>query len=161
MADVKAFRWKGPGVLHITGRPDKKLVVVPPYEPGQIEHGCIVKDPVNIEALGQARIASLIAAGSAELVTWTDSLKGFVREDAKPQESLTLMDAKTSEEALQPTVEFEKFVGDTIADAAAKLSPTEKAAADHELKKMGAAATSQVAAGGAIAGGPKAGPDPK
>jgi len=159
MAEVKAFRWKGPGVLHIKGRPDGKLIVVPPYEPGVIEHGCIVKDPVNIAALGQDRIASLIAAGQAEIVTWTDQIKGFVREDAKLEESMTLSDVKASEGELQKTVDFEKHVEETTAEIAKTMSPTEKANAEHELKKMGMAATAPVLAGGAIAGGPKAGPD--
>jgi hypothetical protein len=158
MAEVKAFRWRGPGVLHIKGRPDGKLVVVPPYEPGEIEHACIVKDPVNIAALGQERVVSLIKAGSAEPITWVDGIKGFVREDAK--ESLTLQDVQASEEQLQPTAEFEASVQKENLEKAATMTPADRAAAEHELRRLGEiAATAQVATSGTLAGGPKAGPD--
>ncbi len=158
MAEVKAFRWKGPGDLHLKALVDGHLVVIPPYIAGEIEKGCIV----NVEKyrdLDQARIQSFFKEGQAEPVRWTDDVMNFIRPDATASESMTLDDAKKSEDHLQPTVQFEQFVADQTAEIAKKMSPTEKATAEHELRKMGAAATAKVAQGGAIAGGPKAGPD--
>jgi hypothetical protein len=165
MAEVKAFRWKGPGVLHITGRPDKKLVVVPPYEPGVIEHGCIVKDPVNIAALGQERIASLIKDGQAETVNWTEQVLGFVRPDApafdaaeNPDGSLAIADAQASRDHLQATMELEDHISEQLRVTAATLSEREKEAANAALRKIGIPNTPATRGGDAPAFAP-AGPD--
>jgi hypothetical protein len=157
MAEIKAFRWLGAGVLHIK-RADGKLVIVPPHEAGVIERRCIVKDPQNLAALGQDRIAQLVKDKLAEVVTWTDQVGGFLHEDAK--ESLTLQDAQASEAHLQPTAEFEASVQKANAESAATMSPADRAAAEHELRRIGGpATTAQVATSGILAGGPKPGPD--
>ena len=158
MAEVKAFRWKGPGVLHIK-RPDGKLEVVPPYSPGEIEKGCNVRDPVNIEALGQARIAALIAAGQAEPIKWTDDIAAFIKNDPPPfdpktnEGSVALSDAMSSEAALQESHKFGTFAAAAIAEHAKEMSPTEKAKAEHELRKMGGMEGARIAPTGPLAGG--------
>ena len=136
--EIKAFRWKGPGVLHIS-RPDGKLKVIPPYTPGEIEHGCLVKDPVNVDALGQARIAALVAEGKAEVITWADNIAGFIRPDAKAAESTTLADAQASEVQLQEVHSMDVHAEKQMAKAAEKLSDSEKEKAAHDLRKMGPA----------------------
>ena len=158
MAEVKAFRWKGPGVLHIK-RPDGKLEVVPPYSPGEIEKGCNVRDPVNIESLGQARIAALIASGHAEPIKWTDEIAAFLKNDPPPldpetgQGSLAVSDAKSSEAALQETHKFETFVQKANDEKAKEMSPTERAAAEHDLRKVGMSGQVKIAQPGPLAGG--------
>jgi hypothetical protein len=158
MAEVKAFRWKGPGVLHIK-RPDGKLEVVPPYSPGEIEKGCNVRNPMNIEALGQERIASLIAAGQAEPIKWTDDIAAFLKNDPPPLDpetgvgSLAVSDVVSSEAELQKTHTFETFVQKANDEKAKEMSPTEKAQAEHELRKVGMSGQAKIAQPGPLAGG--------
>jgi hypothetical protein len=137
MAEVKSFRWKGPGVLHLK-RLDGSLAVIPPYEPGIIEHGCIV-NVAKYKDLDQDRIASLITAGAAEAVRWIEEAVGMLRPDAKPEESLTLGDAQRSEAEFARTglVAFENNVTEMTAKLGEQMSPTEREKAAHELRKMG------------------------
>lgn len=146
MAEIKAFRFLGPGVLHIK-RTDGRLAVIPPYEPGITEQKCIVKDPVNIESLGQPRIASLIAAGQAEQITWSDQLASFLHPDAKGFNPETgegnpyVFDIEASEAHLQETHVFESAVQAQTAELAKNMSPAEKEAAAMELRKIGLGGT--------------------
>ncbi len=141
MADVKSFRFLGPGTLHIS-RPDG-LRVIPPYIPGEIERACIVSDPVNLESLGQPRIASLFAEGRAEPVKMTQEIMAFLKAD--DPNSLTLADARASEAELQSTYTFDSAVQKQTEELAKNMSPAEKEAAAFELRKMGMGATAKIA----------------
>lgn len=98
----KAYRWRGGllgkdstgnpvfgGVLHIRipdggdgTFPTGRVVVIPRYSPGECERACIIRDPVNLAALGEARIADLVKVGSLEPVKWSDDLLSWLHADS-------------------------------------------------------------------------------
>ena len=131
---LQAFRWKGPGVLHIQRAAGERRVV-PAYEPGQIEKACIVKDPENLAALGAARITEFIASKQAEPVNWVEGLAGMLKEDS-PE---ALVDAKQADEIAQKAAKdsasvavaakAEKKAGNPRANAEAESSTTPSAMA--------------------------------
>lgn len=141
MADMKCFRWRGPGMLTI-GRKDG-LKCIPPYTPGEVERACLVKDPVSLEALGAARIQSLIDAGQAEAVAWSDNIMSFLKPD--DPNSLVLADVQAAEVELGKTYAFDSAVAEQTAKLAESMSPAEKEAASYELRKMGLGATAKIA----------------
>ena len=118
MADkLQAFRWKGPGVLHIQ-LPTGERIVVPAYEPGSIEKACIVRKSENLSALGAPRIAEFIKDGKAEAVNWVEGLEGMLKEDNGP----ALADAVQAQEIATESASVSKSREDQAkADKEAKI----------------------------------------
>ena len=114
---LQAFRWRGPGALHIQ-RPTGERIVVPAYKAGEIEKLCIVKDPENLAALGAARIAEFIKNSQAEAVNWVDNLANMIRDDSGPD----LADAKQAQEIATESAAVSKSRADQAkADKDAKV----------------------------------------
>lgn len=105
----KAYRWRGgfqgndrfgqpvyAGVLHIRipvganeaaeAMGNTRIVIVPPYEPGVCERACVIRDPVNLAALGDFRIAALVKEGSLEPVKWSEDILSWLHADSPDME---------------------------------------------------------------------------
>jgi hypothetical protein len=157
MAEIKAFRWLGPGRLDIAKGKGGKYVIIPPYVPGICERKCNVKDPENIAALGQARIAQLIKDGMAEPINWSDAVSAYLRSDAKPQNIETgegspeLPDVETIAERAQEISNLHDFVQEESAKLATDATNREASAALH---KMGHTSVTPVSSGPLVGAGP-------
>ena len=95
----KAFRWLGPGVLHIHHKSGEVVVVPPGGKPS------IVRKVENLIALGAERIEHLIKAGYAEELKIVDGIMEAIRPSVGTMTEDELTAAQTQ---AQETADAEK-----------------------------------------------------
>lgn len=114
---AKAYRWlgamSGKGMLHIR-RADGHVRVVPPQN---IEEGIvkasIISDPAELEALGDERIAELVAAGQLEEITLVDGIFNLLKREPQAFNSetgagsLSMVDLEGAQKIVQGTADYE------------------------------------------------------
>ncbi len=140
---LKAFRWLGPGSLHV--RRGDVIRVVPPAS-SEIKRSCIVKDTAELESLGATRIKEIIEGSQGEYVTLVEGALDLLGKDGgqelkDAQEAQTIaQEAATSDAAARANADKAQDLATATARPAPSQLPPETARGDVRSVVPGAPA---------------------